>query len=35
MPELFDAVELLVKLPEKKLQVGIRGAIIDCYDDET
>lgn len=33
MPELFDAVELLVKLPETNLQVGVRGAIVDCYSD--
>ncbi|WP_339383546.1 MULTISPECIES: DUF4926 domain-containing protein [unclassified Tychonema] len=35
MPELFDAVELLVKLPETNLQLGIRGAIVDCYCDGT
>ncbi len=33
MPELFDAVELLVNLPETNLQVGVRGAIVDCYSD--
>lgn len=35
MPELFDAVELLVTLPESNLHVGARGAIVDCYDEGT
>jgi hypothetical protein len=35
VPELFDAVELLVTLPESNLHVGIRGAIVDCYSDGT
>ncbi|WP_293248965.1 MULTISPECIES: DUF4926 domain-containing protein [unclassified Microcoleus] len=34
MPELFDAVELLVTLPESNLHLGVRGAIVDCYDDD-
>ncbi|TAF57953.1 MAG: DUF4926 domain-containing protein [Oscillatoriales cyanobacterium] len=33
VPELFDAVELLVTLPESNLHIGVRGAIVDCYDD--
>ncbi|WP_333413252.1 DUF4926 domain-containing protein [Microcoleus sp. MOSTC5] len=33
MPDLFDAVELLVTLPESNLHQGVRGAIVDCYDD--
>ncbi len=33
MPELFDVVELLVTLPESNLHQGVRGAIVDCYDD--
>ena len=34
MPELFDVVELLVTLPESNLHMGVRGAIVDCYDDQ-
>ncbi len=33
MPELFDVVELLVTLPESNLHQGVRGAIVDYYDD--
>jgi hypothetical protein len=33
VPELFDVVELLVTLPESNLHQGVRGAIVDCYDD--
>ena len=33
-PELFDIVELLVNLPENKLQAGVRGAIVECYDND-
>ena len=32
-PELFDAIELLVDLPEENLCAGVRGAIVECYDD--
>jgi hypothetical protein len=32
-PELFDAIELLVNLPEYNLETGVRGAIVDCYAD--
>lgn len=30
---LFDVVELLVDLPEYGLQVGMQGAIVECYDN--
>ena len=33
VPELFDVVELLVTLPGSNLHPGVRGAIVDCYDD--
>ena len=33
MPELFDVVELLVTLPESNLHQGVKGAIVDCYED--
>jgi len=33
-PELFDVVELLVKLPEHNLQVGDRGAITEQHSDQ-
>jgi len=33
-PELFDVVELLVDLPEDNLSAGVRGAIVECYDDD-
>ncbi|MEP6515059.1 DUF4926 domain-containing protein [Microcoleus vaginatus] len=33
MPELFDVIELLVTLPESNLHLGVRGAIVDCYDE--
>lgn len=32
-PELFDVIELLVDLPEDNLRAGVRGAIVECYDD--
>jgi hypothetical protein len=32
-PELFDAIELLVDLPEENLCAGVRGAIVECYED--
>jgi hypothetical protein len=32
-PELFDAIELLVDLPEENLGAGVRGAIVECYED--
>lgn len=32
-PELFDAIELLVELPEYNLRSGMRGAIVECYSD--
>jgi hypothetical protein len=32
-PELFDAIELLVDLPEENLRAGVRGAIVECYED--
>ncbi|MEZ2227611.1 DUF4926 domain-containing protein [Microcoleus sp.] len=35
VPELFDAVELLVRFPESNLHIGVRGAIVDCYSDGT
>ena len=34
-PELFDVIELLVNLPEDNLHVGVRGAIVSCYNDKT
>lgn len=34
-PNLFDVVELLIDLPEKSLRAGMRGAIVQCYADET
>ncbi|MEG4328752.1 DUF4926 domain-containing protein, partial [Microcoleus sp. herbarium5] len=33
VPELFDIVKLLVTLPQSNLHLGVRGAIVDCYDD--
>ena len=33
--ELFDIVELLVDLPEHKLRAGDRGAVVECYVDNT
>jgi hypothetical protein len=33
--ELLDVVELLVDLPEHKLRVGDRGAVVACYPDHT
>ncbi|NES96781.1 MAG: DUF4926 domain-containing protein [Desertifilum sp. SIO1I2] len=32
-PELFDAIELLVNLPKDRLCAGVRGAIVECYED--
>ena len=32
-PELFDAIELLADLPEENLCAGVRGAIVECYED--
>ena len=32
-PELFDVVELLVDLPEDNLRAKVRGAVVECYDD--
>ena len=32
-PELFDAIELVVDLPEENLRAGGRGAIVECYED--
>ena len=32
-PDLFDIVELLVKLPEYNLDVGSQGTIVECYDE--
>lgn len=34
LSELFDVVELLVTLPESNLHQGVKGAIVDCYNDE-
>ncbi len=31
-PKLFDAIELLVDLPEENLRAGVRGAIVECYE---
>lgn len=33
-PALFDAIELLVDLPEENLKAGIRGAIVEDFGDE-
>jgi hypothetical protein len=32
-PELFDVIELLVDLPEDNLSIGVRGAIVECYEN--
>ena len=32
-PELFDVIELLVDLPEENLCAGVRGAIVECYEN--
>jgi len=32
-PELFDVIELLVDLPEENLCAGVRGAIVERYED--
>lgn len=34
-PELFDVIELLVNLPLYNLRAKVRGAIVECYDDNT
>jgi hypothetical protein len=34
-PELYDTVELLIDLPEYNLKAGMRGALIDQYNDTT
>ena len=34
-PEQFDVVELLVDLPELSLQVGMQGAVVECYPDHS
>jgi hypothetical protein len=34
-PVLFDVVELLKDLPEQGLQAGSRGAIVECYSDQS
>jgi Domain of unknown function (DUF4926) len=34
-PELFDIVELLIDLPEKVLQAGMQGAIVECFGSNT
>lgn len=33
-PELFDVVELLVNLPDRNLQAGAQGTIVECHTDE-
>ena len=32
-PELFDVIELLSDLPEDNLCAGVRGTIVEFYDD--
>lgn len=32
---LLDVVELLVDVPEYDLRVGMQGAIVECYDNNT
>lgn len=32
-PELLDVIELLKDLPEANLRAGVRGTIVDCYED--
>lgn len=32
-PELLDVIELLVDLPEDNLRTGVRGTIVECYND--
>ena len=31
MPDLFDVVELIVDIPERRLRAGTRGTIIECH----
>lgn len=33
-PELFDVIELLMDVPEANLRAGVRGAIVECYEDD-
>jgi hypothetical protein len=33
-PELFDVVELLVNLPDRNLQAGAQGSIVEQYSDQ-
>jgi Domain of unknown function (DUF4926) len=33
-PALFDVVELLVDLPDKNLQAGARGAIVEEFNNQ-
>lgn len=32
-PEFLDVVELLVDLPDVRLQAGEQGTIVETYDD--
>lgn len=34
-PVLFDVVELLKDLPEQGLRAGSRGAIVECYPEQS
>ena len=33
MPDLFDSIELIVDLPEKRLYAGMEGAIVEVLRD--
>ena len=31
--ELFDVVELLNAFPDRQLQAGMQGAVVECYEN--
>lgn len=34
MPNLFDVIEVIVGIPEHKLDIGVRGTIVECLSDD-
>jgi hypothetical protein len=34
MPNLFDTIELIVDIPENRLNVGMRGTIVECLSND-
>jgi len=33
MPDLFDVIELVADVPEKRLRAGMQGTIVECYPE--